>query len=71
MRVGGSESCPIPRMILARPAAPAADSMCPKLVLAEPSRVGRSASRPRPSTCPIAVASMGSPRIVPVPWASM
>ena len=40
-------------------------------VFALPSSVGLATSRPRPSTVPRADASMGSPRMVPVPWASM
>ncbi|SKS41868.1 Uncharacterised protein [Mycobacteroides abscessus subsp. abscessus] len=57
--------------IFERLAAPAADSRCPKFDFAEPSSAGLSASRPRPTTRPSPSASIGSPRMVPVPCASM
>ena len=58
-------------MILIRPAIPAALSRWPMLVFTDPSTKGRSRDRPLQRTDCSASISMGSPRRVPVPWASM
>ena len=70
-RVGGIFPCCSARMALIRPAIPAADSACPKLLFTEPTRSERSEPRPWPKTSASARASIGSPSEVPVPWASM
>ncbi len=49
---------------------PAAASRWPTLVLAEPTRSGRSSARPGAVTAPTARASTGSPTAVPVPCSS-
>ena len=64
---GGSTPWRMAMATFITPATPAAASVWPKFVLALPSSSGEALSRPRPSTAPRAVASMGSPRMVPVP----
>ncbi len=64
-RLGGIRPWCRARTVLMRPAIPAAASRWPRFVFAEPSSTGvRTAAA-------MARASIGSPRYVPVPWASM
>ena len=71
LRLGGSCSFSSARMVLIRPATPAAEARWPMLVFAEPMpqkpRLSVRARKARVS----AVTSIGSPTRVPVPWASM
>ncbi|GAA3132336.1 hypothetical protein GCM10020001_063300 [Nonomuraea salmonea] len=55
---------------LMTPAMPAVPSVCPMLVLTEPTFTGRSAGRPAAKTAAMADSSTGSPTAVPVPCAS-
>ncbi len=66
--VRGNTPCRIAMTILITPATPAAACVCPKLDFNDPSRNGRSRSCPYVASS--AWASIGSPRVVPVPWAS-
>ncbi|PSK61881.1 hypothetical protein B0E53_06217 [Micromonospora sp. MH33] len=56
--------------ILMTPATPAADWLCPRFDLIEPSHSGSPPSRSWPYVAIRACASIGSPRVVPVPCAS-
>ncbi len=69
-RVAGSRPCRIAMTILMTPATPAAAWACPMLDLMPPRSSGRPSGRLRPYVARRAWASMGSPRVVPVPWAS-
>ena len=66
--VAGSTRCSIAISAFNMPATPDAGSRWPMFDLTEP--IGSGLARPRPSTSPIAVASIGSPTAVPVPCAS-
>ncbi|GDY42844.1 hypothetical protein SANT12839_037260 [Streptomyces antimycoticus] len=69
-RVRGSVPWRIAMTILMMPATPAAAWVWPMLDLMEPSHSGWSSVWLRPYVASRACASMGSPRVVPVPWAS-
>ncbi len=69
-RVRGSRPWRMARTVLMTPATPAAACVWPMLDFSEPSSSGRPAGRPWPYVARRACASMGSPRRVPVPWAS-
>ncbi len=69
-RVCGSTPCCIASTILMMPATPAAAWVWPMLDLIEPSHSGWSSARSRPYVASSACASIGSPSVVPVPWAS-
>ncbi len=69
-RVRGSRACRSAITVLMSPATPAAAWVCPRLDLTEPSQSGRSALRCLPYAAISACASMGSPRVVPVPCPS-
>ncbi|GAA1688602.1 hypothetical protein GCM10009680_30170 [Streptomyces yatensis] len=69
-RVLGSTPCSMALTILMMPATPAAAWVWPKLDLIEPSHSGRPSARFCPYVASSACASMGSPRLVPVPCAS-
>ncbi|BCJ69236.1 hypothetical protein Prubr_62570 [Polymorphospora rubra] len=69
-RVRGSTPCRIAITILITPATPAAAWVCPMFDLTDPSHNGRSAGRSCPYVAINACASIGSPRVVAVPWAS-
>jgi hypothetical protein len=66
----GTAPCRSISAALIRPATPAAASAWPMLLLTEPTRSGRPASRPGPNTEASACISIGSPSAVPVPCAS-
>ncbi|PSK42833.1 hypothetical protein B0E38_07901 [Streptomyces sp. 111WW2] len=69
-RVLGSTSWRIASIILMTLPTPAAAWLCPMLDLSEPRYRGRPSGRSRPYVASSAWASMGSPRVVPVPCAS-
>ncbi len=69
-RVAGSRPWRIAMTILMTPATPAAAWAWPMFDLMPPSRSGRSSGRFWPYVARRAWASMGSPRVVPVPCAS-
>ncbi len=69
-RVLGSTSWRIACTILMIPPTPAAAWLCPMLDLSEPRYRGRPSARSWPYVASSAWASMGSPRVVPVPCAS-
>ncbi len=69
-RVAGTVSCRNAITILITPATPAAAWVWPMFDFTEPSQSGRSAGRPCPYVDSSACASIGSPRVVPVPCAS-
>ncbi len=66
--VRGSRPCRSAIVILITPATPAANPVCPMFDLMDPSRSGRSRSRPYAASS--AWTSIGSPKVVPVPCAS-
>ena len=66
-RCGGISSVLEAKMTFISPAMPAAASRWPMFVFTEPIQSG---SRRGPNTAPMAPISIGSPRAVPVPWAS-
>ncbi len=68
--VFGSTPCRIACTILITPPTPAAATECPMFDLNDPRYSGRPSGRPWPYVASSACASMGSPRRVPVPWAS-
>ncbi|PSK57675.1 hypothetical protein B0E53_06992 [Micromonospora sp. MH33] len=70
-RVAGSVACRSASTILIRLATPAAAWVWPRFDFTEPSQSGRSAGRSGPYAAISACASIGSPRVVPVPCASM
>ena len=63
-------SCCSASTIFITPSTPAAACVCPRFDFDEPSHSGRSARRVGPNTAASAPASIGSPRLVPVPCAS-
>ncbi len=69
-RLGGMTPCRIMSATLISEATPAAASRWPMLDLTEPTMHGRAAGRSAETTAPSARSSIGSPRNVPVPWAS-
>ncbi|SCE30597.1 hypothetical protein GA0115236_147210 [Streptomyces sp. IgraMP-1] len=67
---GGITRCLRASAVLMSPAMPAADSVCPMLVLTDPTWQAAPGARPSARTWARALASMGSPTGVEVPWAS-
>ena len=65
--IGGTTPCRSARTALISPTAPAADSVCPRLLLTDPIAQGSPAA---PYTCARLPNSIGSPTGVPVPCAS-
>ncbi|PSK61769.1 hypothetical protein B0E53_06331 [Micromonospora sp. MH33] len=70
-RVAGTRPCRMASTILITPATPAAACACPMFDLTEPSSTGPASPRSCPYVASSACASIGSPRVVPVPCASM
>ncbi len=66
----GKTSCRSASTIFITPRTPAAAWACPRFDFDDPSHSGRSSRRVGPNTAAKAPASMGSPRLVPVPCAS-
>ncbi len=66
----GSVPCRIACTILITPATPAAACVWPMLDFTEPSHSGAPSPRVCPYVASSACASIGSPSVVPVPWAS-
>ena len=69
-RLIGSRSCCNASTALITPSTPAAADVWPRFDFDEPTHSGRPALRVGPKTAASAPASIGSPRGVPVPWAS-
>jgi hypothetical protein len=69
-RLGGISRCSRASTVLISPAAPAAESQWPTLLLTEPTAQKPVRSVPRRKARVSARISIGSPRGVPLPWAS-